>query len=161
MDIQENVSSTPVYNFGIIIPHKVKQAFELDAKSGNTLWKDAMTKEIENIQSYQTFKDMGKITHVSGYKKIILHFVFAVKHNLQHKAQLVVGGHLIPPTMERSYSSVVSLRSLCICLAAAELNNLQTMVGDISTAYLEAYTKEKVGFTAGPEFGVLQGTPLS
>ena len=59
--------------------------------------------------------------------------------------------------MEGSYSSVVNLRSLRICLVAAELNNLQTMVGDISSAYLEAYTKEKVCFTAGPEFGVLQG----
>jgi hypothetical protein len=41
---------------------------------------NTITKEIENIQSYQTFKDMGKVTHVSGYKKIIVHFVFAVKH---------------------------------------------------------------------------------
>jgi hypothetical protein len=52
---------------------------------------------------------------------------------------------------------VVSLSSLCIFLVAAELNNLKTMVGDISSAYLEAYTKEKVCFTAGPEFSVLQG----
>ena len=148
MAIQANVSSTsrkgPVYNFGIIIPCNVKQAFELDAKNGNTLWKDAMAKEIANIQSYNTFKDMGKVSHVSGYKKIIVHFVFAVKHDLRHKARLVAGGHLTPPTMEGSYSSVVSLRSLRICLVAAELNNLQTMVGDISSAYLEAYTKEKL-----------------
>jgi hypothetical protein len=31
------------------------------------------------------------------------------------------------------------------------------MVGDISSAYQEAYTKEKVCFTAGPEFGTLTG----
>ena len=31
------------------------------------------------------------------------------------------------------------------------------MVGDISSAYLEAYTQEKVCFLAGPEFGPLQG----
>jgi Reverse transcriptase (RNA-dependent DNA polymerase) len=161
MAIQANVSSTsrkgPVYNFGIIIPRNVKHAFELDAKNGNTLWKDAMTKEFENIQSYQTFKYMGKVTHVSGYKKIIVHFVFAVKQDLRHKARLVAGGHPTPPTMEGSYSSVVSLRSIRICLVATELNNLQTMVGDISSAYLEAHTKENVCFTAGPEFGVLQG----
>ena len=88
MAIQANVSSTskkgPVYNFGILIPRNVKQAFEYDAKNGNTLWKDAMTKEIENIQAYQTFKDMGKVSYVNGYKKIIVHFVFAVKHDLRH-----------------------------------------------------------------------------
>jgi hypothetical protein len=35
----------------------------------------------------------------------------------------------------------------------AELNNLGLMAGDVGNAYLEAYTKEKVCFTAGPEFG--------
>jgi hypothetical protein len=87
----------------------------------------------------------------------ILHFVFAVKHDLQHKSRLVAGGHLTPPTMERSYSGVVGLRSLCSCLVAAELNNLQTKFGDISSAYLKAYTKENVCFTSGPELSVLQG----
>ena len=62
--------------------------------------------------------------------------------------------------IDGSYSSVVSLRSLCICLVAAELNNLQIMVGDISSAYLEAKTKEKIYFTAGPEFGALAGHTL-
>jgi len=51
----------------------------------------------------------------------------------------------------------VNLRSLRLSLVAAELNDLDIMVGDISSAYLEAYTKEKVCFTAGPEFGPLQG----
>jgi hypothetical protein len=44
-----------------------------------------------------------------------------------------------------------------IALVAAELNNLDVMVGDVSSAYLEAYTQEKVCFKAGPEFGPLQG----
>jgi Reverse transcriptase (RNA-dependent DNA polymerase) len=59
--------------------------------------------------------------------------------------------------MQGSNSSVVSLRSLCICLIATELNGLKTMVGDISSAYLEACTKEKVCFTAGPDCGILEG----
>jgi hypothetical protein len=37
-----------------------------------------------------------------------------------------------------------------------EMTNLKTMVGDVSSAYLEAYTQEKVCFIAGPEFGPLQ-----
>jgi Reverse transcriptase (RNA-dependent DNA polymerase) len=31
------------------------------------------------------------------------------------------------------------------------------MVGDVSSAYLEAYTQEKVCFIAGPNFGPLEG----
>jgi len=90
---------------------------------------------------------MGIVPYMNSYRKIIVHFVFAVKHDLRHKARLVAGGHLTEPTMEGSYSSVVNLRSLRICLVAAELNGLSTMVGDISSAYLEATTKEMVCFT--------------
>jgi hypothetical protein len=55
---------------------------------------------------------------------------------------------------------VVSLRSLRLCLVAAELNGLKTMVGDISSAYLEAHTNEKVCFTANAAFGPLQDHTL-
>jgi Reverse transcriptase (RNA-dependent DNA polymerase) len=147
-----------VYNLGILVPINVREAFEIDKAKGNSLWKDAITKEIDNIQAHNTFKDMGRVKFVDGFKKIIFHFVFAVKHDLRHKAWLIVtGGHLTEPTMEGSYSSVVSLRIPCICLVAAELNGIKTMVGDISSAYLKTYTKEKVYFTAGPEFGILEG----
>jgi hypothetical protein len=53
------------------------------------------------------------------------------------------------------YSGVVSLRSLRLATLAGELNDLEIMVGDVSLAYLEVYTKENVGFVAGPEFGEL------
>ncbi len=102
-------TSTPSYSFGIKVPRNVKQALQYDIENGNTLWQDAMTLEIGNVQAYNTFKDMGKVNYIPGYKKIIVHFVFAVKHDLRHKARLVAGGHLTDPTMEGSYSSVVQL----------------------------------------------------
>jgi hypothetical protein len=56
----------------------VKEAFELDKASGNSLWKDAMTRDIDNIQAYKTAKDMGKDIFFCGFKKIIFHFVLDV-----------------------------------------------------------------------------------
>ena len=44
-----------------------------------------------------------------------------------------------------------------LALLIGELNGLTPMAGDIGNTYLEAYTKEKVYFTAGPEFGALAG----
>ena len=38
-------------------------------------------------------------------------------------------------------------------LFLADLNGLELMQGDIGNAYLESYTKEKVYFIAGLEFG--------
>jgi hypothetical protein len=40
----------------------------------------------------------------------------------------------------------VSLRSMRISIVAAELNKLDIVVGDVYSAYLEAYTQEKVSF---------------
>ena len=39
----------------------------------------------------------------------------------------------------------------------AELNGMETWATDIASAYLEAYTSEKVCIIAGPEFGNLKG----
>jgi hypothetical protein len=42
-----------------------------------------------------------------------------------------------------------------IAIAAGELNNLLMIVGDTSSAFLEAFTLEKVCFIAGAEYGLL------
>ena len=70
---------------------------------------------------------------------------------------MVADGHLIDIPVESVYSGVVSLRGLRIVLLLAELNNLDVCCTGIGNAYLEAYTKEKVCFIAGKEFGNLAG----
>ena len=59
---------------------------------------------------------------------------------------------------EESYSSVVTIKGLRICILLAELNGLEIMVGDVGNPYLEAKTREKIYIIAGPEFGELEGT---
>jgi Reverse transcriptase (RNA-dependent DNA polymerase) len=127
----------------------------LDKKNGNTKWQDAMQEEINSLLDYSTLK--GKIKYLRGYKNIHVHFVFAVKHDLRHKAGLVAGGHLTNQnTTDNTCYSVGSLRSMRIAIASADWNDLDIMVGDVSSAYLEAFTQEKVCFLAGPEFGPLE-----
>jgi hypothetical protein len=70
-------------------------------------------------------------------------------------SRCVAGGHMTQVPNDSVYSGVVSLRSLRLATLAGELNDLEIMVGDVSLAYLEVYTKENVGFVAGPEFGEL------
>jgi len=86
-----------------------------------------------------------------------LRFVYAVKHDGRHKARLVAGGHLTGIPIESVYSGVVSLRAIRIIIFASEHNGLKIWGADMSNAYLEAYTNEKVCFIAGPEFGELEG----
>jgi hypothetical protein len=153
-------NSAPKYKFGYRIPRNAREAKKMDDDSGKTLWQDAMDEEIAALNKYDTFINRGKVTHLPGYKKVPLNMIFDVKHDLRHRARLVAGGHKTDPTTEGTYSSVVSLRSLRLCILNAELNGLKIMVGDISSAYLESYTREKVCAIAGPEFGELEGCML-
>lgn len=157
----KSIRRAPIYMFGVQVPRNSHEARMLDAKNGNTKWQDAEAEELKQLYGYETFKDLGKDGKPPpGYQKIRVHFVYAVKHDLRHKARLVAGGHLTEPPKDSVYSGVVSLRSMRLALLVGELNGLQPMVGDIGNAYLEAYTKEKVYFVAGKEFGSLAGHTL-
>ena len=132
----------------------------LDHRNGNKKWQEAIDLERNQINDYETFKDMGHHTVVQtplGYKKIRVHLVFSVKHDGRHKARLVADGHLTDAPLSSVYSGVVSLKALRIAMFLAELNELEIWATDIGNAYLEAKTKEKVYIIAGPEFGDLQG----
>ncbi len=97
------------------------------------------------LHEYKTFKDLGKGAKApAGYQKIRVHLVFDVKHDGQHKSWLVADGHLTEVPLYRIYSGVVMLQGLCLLVFLAELNNLYVWATDISNAYLEAETQEKV-----------------
>ena len=143
--------------------HGDKEALRIDAENGNTLFADAMQRELRAINSFGTFRDAGKgpaseqQLQAGGYTKVHLHWVFDVKPDLRRKARLVASGNVTLPNMGGTYSSVVSLRSMRLVLTFAELNGLKPMAADVSNAYLMAKCTEKVFFIAGPEFGDLQG----
>ena len=80
-----------------------------------------------------------------------------MKQDLRRKARLVALGDKTWVPLDTVYSGVASLRSLRIVTFLAELNGLTITGGDVGNAYLEAYTKEKVCFRAGREFGELEG----
>ena len=62
--------------------------------------------------------------------------------------------------MDSTYSGVVSLQGIRLVTFLAELNDMPVWGTDIGNAYLESYTTEKVCFTAGGEFGDLEGHTL-
>jgi hypothetical protein len=150
----------PIYMFGIQVPRNEEEARELDKiykeKFGIEKWKLAEEDEVDSLNEYDTFKDRGIGRPPPGYKFIKVFFVYAVKHDLRHKARLVAGGHMTPAQGD-SYSSVISLKSMRIAILAGEINGCKAMAGDVGNAYLEALTKEMVYFIAGPAFGPLQG----
>ncbi len=148
------------YMYGYEIPRDYQHAVELDRKFGNTNWQDATKLEMAQLDEYKAFTDTGHKRDVgppTGYKKIRVHLIFAVKHDGRHKARLVADGHLTDIPVESVYSGVVSLRGLRLVIFLAELNDLEIWATDIGNAYLEALTTETVYIIAGPEFGDLEG----
>jgi hypothetical protein len=147
------------YQYGVEIPRNYEDAMRLDRQNGNDLWSNAIKEERDSIASYKVFINYGN-KPPAGYKRIRVHFVFAVKHDGRHKARLVADGHLTDVPLESVYSGVVSLRGICIIVFLAEHNELQLWATDVGNAYLEAETSEKLYIVAGSEFGKLQGSIL-
>jgi hypothetical protein len=123
---------------------------ELDEINNNILWELALKKEMDQLNEYSTFEDLGLgAKPPEGYSKIREPVIFSVKHDGCRNCRCAADGHLTAPVKERSCSGVASLRSMRIVVLVSELNNLKTMVGDIENAYLEAKTKKKVYIVAG------------
>ena len=150
----------PVYMYGHEVPRSHAHAMDLDRKNGNTLWRDSEALEINQVQEYDTFQDLGHSRAnraPSGYKRITLHFVYAVKHDGRYKSRIVAGGHLTDAPIESIYSGVVSLRGIRFVTFLAEHNDLDIWQTDVGNAYLESETKELVYVIAGPEFASQEG----
>jgi len=88
-----------------------------------------------------------------GYQHIDCHMIFDVKITLERKARYVAGGHQTEPTKDVTFASVVTIDSIRIAFLVAALNDLDVLSADISAAYLNAKTSERVYTTAGKEFG--------
>ena len=152
---------TPKYKFGFVVPRDYKHAMQLDKENGNTKFKDCTMLELNQIDEYKTFIDLGKDAKPpEGSKKIGVHLVYDIKHDGRHKARLVAEGHRTEIPLTSVYSGVVSLRGLRMVIFLAELNKLKIWGTDIGNAYLEAKTQEKVHIIAGPEFGSKEGHTL-
>ena len=140
--------------FGIQVPRTMAEAVKLDEANGNTLWQDAIAKEIDSVRV--AFKKLrnGERAPV-GYQWIRCHLIFSVKmEDFRRKARLVAGGHMtgdVPPTL--TYASVVSRDTVRIALTMAALNDLSVKTADIQNAYIKAPCTEKVYTTLGEEFG--------
>ena len=142
--------------FGVIVPDSVEHALELDRMNGNTLWFDAIQKEMQNNKIAFKLLQRGA-KPPPGYKKIRCHMNFEVKIDLRCKARYVAGGHLTDPPSSITYSTVVSRESVRIAFLIAALNDLNILAGDIQNAYLNAPTTEKLYCVAGQEWKGDQG----
>ena len=142
-----------IYIFSIELPKTVEQALTLDAKIGNNIWTDAISKVIENVRvAFKHLVDGNSLPICHQF--VQCHMVFDVKmRDFTCKARLVAGGHMTKTTTTIMYSSVVSRETVRIAFMIAILYDLEVKSGDILDAYVQAPVTEKVWTMLGPEFG--------
>lgn len=147
--------------FGIELPHSVEEALRLDTKNKNHFWRDALRKEMGNVQvAFRKHEDHtpdevreGKAKSLTGFIEIQCHIIFDIKLDFTRKARFVAGGHLTEAPACMTYSSVVSRESVRLAFLIAALNDLEVSACDIGNAYLNAPCREKVWYEAGLEWG--------
>ena len=151
------------HKFGIKMPKTVEEAIKLDQENGDTLWWDAILKEMKNVRvAFEVYDGDMEVLKKKGFTKINCHIIFDIKmgENFCRKACLVAGGHMTQAPTSITYSSVVSRDSVRIALLIAALNDLNVKACDIQNAYLTAPCREKICITAGPEFGSEAGKTM-
>jgi hypothetical protein len=152
---------TRTHKYGIEIPKNHVDCVRIDNENGNTLWQDAVKKEMKTVRpAFEAYE--GDVKDLIGCQSIICHLFFDVKlgENFRRKARFVAGGHKTETPKTLSYSLVLSRDSVRIALVAAALNDLDILVCDIEGAYLAAKCREKTWITAGVEFGSEAGTTM-
>jgi hypothetical protein len=138
------------------VPRNVAHALRLDKENGNSLWADAIKKEIDALMSMNTFKILtakeNKSFKRDGYQYAPLQMIFDVKQDMRRKARLVLGGHVIDASGHDTYASNMKGISSRILMLIAAANDLSILTGDIGNAYLYANTNEKIYCRTGEEF---------
>ena len=122
-----------------------EQFHALDVKTGNSLWADAISKEMENFRvAFEVISD-GKPA-LTGHQFVQCHIVFDVKmEDFRQKAILLAGGHMTKAPATIRYVSVVSRETVRIVVMIANLNDLEVKLGNILNAYVQAPVTERCG----------------
>ena len=141
------------HKYGVEIPRTVKEAYALDEKNGNTLWRDALNREMENLKVIFDILDNSEYM-TPGWSRASGHIIFDVRMTLERKARWVKDGHKTPEPDNSTYAGVASRESVRIALTYAALNNLDVCACDIQNAFLQSQSSEKHYIICGPEFGL-------
>jgi hypothetical protein len=78
------------FNYGFNVPTNHASPMRLDQFARNHLWKESEQKEIESLEEYEVFKDIGIGTDPPmGYKEKRCHMIYDIKHQYRLVAGVI------------------------------------------------------------------------
>ena len=142
------------FKFGVEVPKKWKDIIIIDSASGNTLWQDAVKKEVAALIFHKCFDFKSpNYKPSSEYQFCRLHLVHDIKPYMNYKARLVCDGSRVDPRELSTCATVVKGVSVRLLDLIAKSKDLQVLCGDIENVFIQAKPKEKIYTRRGPEFG--------
>ena len=108
------------------------------------------------MKDFKVFEPIGREVHLSrskGWQYAPLHWVFAIKNDLHHKSRRVIGRHITNADDLDKYAASTSLDAVKLQLFLTARSGKKLISDDVSSAYLNGYTKEKIWTSLGPECG--------
>ena len=142
------------HKYGVEVPRNLQHAYDIDKRNKNTVWSDALKKEMTNVGVAFEIRPHDKPVP-PGWTKVTGHLVFDVRMTLERKVRWVLDGHRTPDITEYStFAGVVSRESVRIALTYAALNEVDVNAADIRNAYIQAPSSQKDFIICGPEFGL-------
>jgi hypothetical protein len=146
------------FKYGVQVPTTVELARKLDIANGSTAWEDALKLEMKDPFNLECFESKS-IGYAPGedYQKTTLTIIYNVKQDLRQKARLVAGGHLVDPLDHSVYSSTIKGISVKHLHVIAHKVDLSQLCGDLSLAFVNAFTNQLVYAIADPKFGEHKG----
>ena len=124
--------------------------YSLDMKNGNSVWRQAIEKEMTNVGITFQLLNHGDDPPI-GYTKASGHLIFDVKMDFTRKARFALDGHKTEKPEISTYAGVVSRENIRIVLTYASLNKLLVYAADIQNAYLQAPSSQKHYIECGAE----------
>ena len=141
------------HKFGVKVPNDRDEAVKFDKENDDTLWQDAVHKEMANVRIAFKVLDTGEEAPPC-FQEIKCHIILDVKmEGFRRKSRLVAGGHMEEAPATLTKVSVVSHESVRIALTLVALNNIEVKTADTKNAYLKAPVSDQIWTVLGLEFG--------
>ena len=110
------------HKYGVEILKNVHHAQGLERRNGNTMWMDALAKEMFNMGiAFEVLEE--KQSAPLGWSQVTGHLVWDVKMDFTQKARWALDGHKTPDPIGSTYAGIVSRESVRIAFTyAAQLS---------------------------------------
>ena len=89
--------------YGMEIPTSTTDAYDKDRENGNTVWRDAIKREMENVSVAFEILEDGKIPS-AAHKKVPFHIIYDIKMDFTSKARFLEEGCRTPNSVTSTYT---------------------------------------------------------